>query len=259
MKFIVVDDEIAALSTFLPNIVDCPDVECKMFMNDPYAALAYVESNETDAAFLDINMPQIDGVELAEKLIEARPHIKIVFISGYLKDEERLKEKFGENLAGCCYKPYDAELLRRLIASLSSAEPALSLRMFDAFDLFANGRAVKFSSSKSKELLALLADANGGYVSMETAIEALWENKNADLGKRLYRDAVYRLRLTLKGVGAEKLVEFGRGCAVIDTARTSCDYWDFLKGKGEFTGRYLPQYGWSVSRELFLENMKKNG
>lgn len=256
MKCIVVDDEIAALHTFLPYIVDCPDVECKMFMNDPLAALAYAKNNEVDAAFLDINMPQIDGVELAEKLIEARPAIKLIFISGYLEEEEKLKERFRGHLAGCCCKPYDAEELRRILAALSSDGPELYLRMFDGFDLFVNGRAVKFSSSKSKELLALLADANGGFVTMETAIGALWENKNADLGKRLYRDAVCRLRLTLKDVGAEKLVEFGRGCAVIDPSRAKCDYWDFLKGEGAFTGKYLPQYGWSLQRELQLESLR---
>lgn len=256
MKIIVVDDELAALNTFLPNVIDSPKVECKMFMNDPTAALDYAEAEAVDAAFLDINMPQIGGVELAERLIALRPRMKIVFISGYLEDEAALRQKFGENLAGCCCKPYDSEQLRRMIASLSAAGPHLRLKMFDAFDLFSDGRAVRFSSSKSKELLALLADANGSYVSMETAIDALWENKNAELGKRLYRDAVCRLRLTLKEVGAEKLVTFGRGCAVIDTTAAECDYWEFLRGVGVFSGKYLPQYGWSLPRELTLETMK---
>ena len=51
MKIIVVDDEMAALNTFLPNVVDSLNIECKMFMNSPRAALEYVRINKVDAAF----------------------------------------------------------------------------------------------------------------------------------------------------------------------------------------------------------------
>ena len=259
MKIIVVDDEMAALNTFLPNVVDSLNIECKMFMNAPRAALEYVRINKVDAAFLDIRMPEIDGVELAERMLDLRPTLKIVFISAYAQDEAVIAERLNGRVVGFCHKPYNAETIKLLLSSLNAetAQPKLHLRTFDAFDLFVNGVAVDFSSRKAKELLALLTDARGSYVSMDTAIGNLWADKNAELGKRLYRDAVCRLRLTLKEVGAEELVTFERGRAVINTRLATCDLWDFIENGGMFSGRYMPQYDWSIITEATLEQLNK--
>lgn len=258
MKILIVDDELSALKTFLPNVIDDTEAECKMFMNAPRSALEYVRINKVDVAFLDIKMPEIDGIDLAERMLSVSPDIKIVFISAYAKDEKSICERLNGKVAGFCHKPYSAESVKTLLASLNAqGKPKLFLRTFDAFDLFAGGVAVNFSSSKAKELLALLTDARGSYVTMDTAIGNLWADKNAELGKRLYRDAVCRLRLTLKGIGAEALVSFERGRAVINTALANCDMWEFLQGSGVFSGRYMPQYDWSIVTEAMLEQLKK--
>lgn len=259
MKIILVDDELSALNAFLPNVVDDLDIECKMFMGAPRAALEYVRVNCVDVAFLDVRMPEIDGIDLAERMLTVKPAIKIVFISAYARDEKAISERLNGRVAGFCHKPYSADGVKRLLASLNaeSAQPKLFIRTFDAFDLFANGVAVDFSSSKAKELLALLTDARGSFVTIDTACGNLWADRNAELGKRLYRDAVCRLRLTLKEVGAESLVTFERGRAVINTKAASCDMWDFLKNGGAFSGRYMPQYDWSIVTEAMLEQLKK--
>lgn len=259
MKIIVVDDEISALNTFLPNVIDDLNIECKMFMNAPRAALEYVRIVKVDAAFLDIKMPEINGINLAERMLEINPDIKIVFISAYAKDERSISERLNGKVAGFCHKPYNAEQLKSLLAVIAaeSAHPVLHLRTFDAFDLFINGIAVNFSSAKSKELLALLTDARGSYITMDTAIGNLWPDKNIELAKRLYRDAICRLRLTLKECNAQELVTFERGRTVINTRFATCDMWDFLKNGGVFSGRYLPQYDWSIITESMLEQLNK--
>lgn len=258
MKIIVVDDEFSALCAFLPNVVDDMNIDCKMF-NSPRAALEYARINSVDVAFLDIKMPELDGVELADRMLNLNPSIKIVFISAYAKDEEAISRRLGENVVEFFHKPFSADSLRTLLVSLNvqTSKPKLFLRTFDAFDLFVDGVAVNFSSSKSKELLALLTDAQGSYVTMDTAIGNLWADKNVELGKRLYRDAVCRLRMTLKAISAEGLVKFERGRAVINTKMATCDLWDFVKNGGVFSGRYMPQYDWSIITEATLEQMKR--
>ena len=111
MKIIVVDDELSALTTFLPSVVDNANVECKMFMNAPRSALEYVRINKVDLAFLDIKMPEIDGVELAKRMIALNPTLKIVFISAYAKDEKAISERLGGRAVSFCLRP--ARKLRR--------------------------------------------------------------------------------------------------------------------------------------------------
>ena len=257
MKIIFVDDEIAAFRTLLPGLIDA-DLECKLFMDNPLAALDYVRNNDVAIAFLDICMPKVNGVELADQLLRERPDLKIVLISGYPQDESLLAAHFGDRLLGFCRKPFDRDSVLRCIRLATPGQrPKLFIRTFNGFDLFADGRAVYFPSSKSKELLALLVDANGSYVSLDTAVACLWEDKNAEHGKRLYRDAVCRLRLALSAAGLPSLVTFERAKAVLHKTGISCDYWDFLNGKGTFPGRYLPQYSWSVLTESFLQTLRQ--
>lgn len=246
----MLDDEVSALNNFLPMIADT-GFECCIFKDDPFAALEYVKNEKVDVAVLDVRMPKIDGITLAEKIIGIDGNIKIIIISGYSQNEDEIKRRIGGNLVGILYKPYDIAAFNKIIASVT-LEPKIFIKTFNGFDLFVNGKAVRFSSAKAKELLALLTDANGSYVQMETAVDYLWQNKDSEHGKNLYRDAVCRLRLTLQQNGIERLVRFERGRAIIDVERAECDYWNILKNGGVFVARYLPQYEWAVDTEAML-------
>lgn len=46
-------------------------------------ALGILDASHVDIAFLDINMPEIDGLSLASMIKEKNPKIRIVMISGY--------------------------------------------------------------------------------------------------------------------------------------------------------------------------------
>ena len=56
----------------------------------------------------------------------------------------------------------------------------VQIRTFGHFDLFVDGVTVLFHSEKAKELLALLADRRGGFLTAREAVSCLWENDPAD-------------------------------------------------------------------------------
>lgn len=56
------------------------DVECFTFTNG-YELIDFCESNEPDAIFLDIAMPEIDGFQTANKLLEFKDDVTLVFVS----------------------------------------------------------------------------------------------------------------------------------------------------------------------------------
>jgi two-component system LytT family response regulator len=256
MKIIVVDDEIASLTVFLSHVINQDDIEYKFFLDHPKKAIDYVKSNEVDGAFLDINMPEIDGVSLAHELLAVNPTISLVFITGYSYDVPALQKEFGSSLLGFAYKPYDSEVLSRYIDHIyfHAKKPALRFRTFGAFDLFVNEKPVHFSSSKSKELLALLVAYDGSSLTMDEAIANLWPEKDIDLAKRLYRDAVWRLRSVLKSYGLSFLVEFKRAVLYLKREGVSCDYWSFLQAKqGDYVGEFLIGYDWSLDYQIRLD------
>lgn len=260
MRIIVIDDEIAALNTFLLNIVDKIDFEYVMFNNNPLASIDYVKNNQVDAAFLDINMPLINGVELAKKLIEINHSIGIIFISGYTYNEKEIKKQLGNNQIGFCYKPYASEVLNSMLFKVKQRldqSRKIFINTFGIFNVFIDDYAMKFSSSSAKELLALLIDKKGGFLTMESIITAMWPDKDVEKSKRLYRDAVYKLRKDLTFYNLN-IVDFCRAkLRIISNIDIRCDYWDYLKDKCiPYGGIYLPSYDWSVETQEFLNNLQ---
>lgn len=232
MKIIAVDDEMESLSNFLLQIINKNQIEYKFFLENPLDAITYCEKNVVNAAFLDIRMPVINGVDLAEKLIHVNPNIKIVFITGFTYDEEEIRERLGNNLLGFCYKPFDSEKLNAYISSIAYHEDRkIELKCAGPFDLFLNGRLINFSSTKAKELLALLTAYHCSTLTMNDAIEHLWPEKDIELAKKLYRDAVWRLRKSLKDYEIGDLVVFEKAKASLSNVNVICDYFDCLSGK----------------------------
>ena len=256
MKIIVVDDEMDALHVFLNEIIEAPGVEYKFYRDDEAAICKYVSEHAVDAAFLDINMPRINGVELAEKLTEISPSLKIVFITGLSITENDLPERVRKHTAGFLYKPYNMSRLLMLLSLIKDKKRILKAEMFDTFDCFIDGQKIKFSSAKSKELFALLLAYNGKTLTMGDAIAHLWPNGEADKSKILYRDAVWRLRKTLEDAGVN-CVEWRRAVLSVNKSLVSCDYWDYLlTGKGNYCGEFCKLYEWSVDYLAQLDRIR---
>ena len=259
MQIAVVDDERPSFNTFIDSLVDESDIDCKWFQNNPLYLLEYIENNNIDIVFLDINMPIINGIDLAKKLMEKKSDIKIVFISGYEQDEKKIKEDFGNNLIGFYHKPYEVEDLNKLLSKYSGEiKKEIKIRCFGQFNIFINNKPVYFESKKSKEILAILIDSKGGFVSMDKIISLIWPNVNFDHGKTLYKDNVYRLRRTLKKYGINDIMEYGRAQLAINTKNIYCDYWNYLNnGDSIFLGDYMTEYDWNNITIANLINIRR--
>ena len=109
---------------------------------------------------------------------------------------------------------------------------------------------IAFRNKKSKELLALLVDRKGGYVSSEEAISFLWEDEpvNAVTLSR-YRKVALRLKNTLEEYGISDVIETVDGKRRIIPEKVKCDLYEYLSGREEhvqlFKGSYLSNYSWA--------------
>jgi two-component SAPR family response regulator len=257
MNIAVIDDEKASLNTFLSHICDDGEIKCSFYRDNPENILDDLDDNGTEVAFLDINMPRVNGVDLAEKIIKRKHDVKIVFITGYERDEKAIAKRLGENLLGFCNKPYDDATLKRFIdaAKQTSGSRGIFFRTFPTFDLVVDGKTVVFSRTKSKELLALLVDRNGSTVDINETIACLWGDRTPELAKRLYRDAICRLRLMLAENDLTGLVKFGRGWTALNCEGTTCDVWEYVKNEDSdsFGGRYMASYEWASEKAYALQ------
>ncbi len=265
MKILIVDDERNVLRDFISEAEGIDGIEAILPFDDPRAALQYVTDGGTvDLAFLDINMPEIDGIELMKRLRQLRPDLFVTFLtaySSYALDALELEAN------GYVLKPFDRReietILQKYLRSHKPKHPQsrIMIRTFGRFDLFVDGAAVHFSSAKAKEMLALLVDKAGGNVTMDYLICHLWEDRPLDdKVKSLYRIALKNLRETLRSVGAEEILRESRNSRSIDTAKISCDYFLLLKDDADawkrFDERYMEQYSWAEETLAYLISLK---
>ncbi|WP_157525751.1 LytR/AlgR family response regulator transcription factor [Mucilaginibacter ginkgonis] len=68
IKAIAVDDEPFALEVIRAHAAKVPFLELAQCFTNAFEAIAYLAKNKTDLIFLDIKMPDISGIELAESL-----------------------------------------------------------------------------------------------------------------------------------------------------------------------------------------------
>lgn len=143
-------------------------------------------------------------------------------------------------------------VLRALPATSTApaGAPRVTVRTFGYFDVFIDGKPIAFRSEKAKELLALLVDRRGGFVSSADAIAVLWEHEPlSERSRTRYRKVALRLKNTLAAYGAEGIVESERGRRRIVPSRVRCDLFDYLDhapgSEDSFRGAYLTNYSWA--------------
>lgn len=82
MNCIVVDDERIILDELCAMIRQTEIKVLKAFQ-DPHQAFASIPGLRPDVAFLDIEMPGLNGIGLAKKIAQIDPDIQIVFVTAY--------------------------------------------------------------------------------------------------------------------------------------------------------------------------------
>lgn len=135
--------------------------------------------------------------------------------------------------------------------------PEVEIRTFGYFDVYVDGKPIPFQSAKAKELLALLVDRGGGYVSATEIISCLWENEEANkVTLARCRKVAMRLTDKLREYGIEEIIESVNGARRVVPSCIHCDLYDYLDHKpgseNLFKGSYLTNYSWG---EMTLSNL----
>ena len=83
IRVLLVDDEPMANTTLRHLLKAFPSVEVAGACTEPEEALVFCAVQPVDAVFLDIEMPRIKGMELADKIRRLLPEVRLVFVTAY--------------------------------------------------------------------------------------------------------------------------------------------------------------------------------
>ena len=259
MRVICVDDATVILQHTVNLCEAIPQIdEVKGFTN-PLEALAFVQENPVDLALLDIEMPEMTGIQLAGKIKETRPGTAVIFLTAY---SQYAVDAFAVRASGYLLKPVTKDALTTEIGYVLSARPKkmtgdVVIRTFGNFDVYVKEEPVRFKSAKGKELLAYLVDRRGSNVTRAEAFSVLWEDRDYDRGMQKSFDVVIRrLRETLREYKIENIFEMKQGTMRVCPEHFTCDAYLFYDGDVDvintYPGEYMSAYSWASMTESFL-------
>ncbi|MCL2047701.1 MAG: response regulator [Defluviitaleaceae bacterium] len=258
MNVIIVDDERNAGENLQTKIEQIPAIKETTVFNNPRTALNFAEHNAIDIAFLDIEMPEISGIEMARQLKGINPKINVVFVTAY---NNYAVDAFKVSASDYLIKPATIECINDALAQLrypvSPPIPHIRIQTFGHFEVFVDGEALHITRSKAKELLAYLVDKRGTSVGAAHIAAILWEDKAYDRSlQKQTQTVITHLIKILKEAGIDDIIVRGWNSLSLDVTKFDCDYYRFLEGDtaaiNAFTGEYMDEYSWAEETAAYL-------
>ena len=118
IRVVLVDDEPLAIQELEYILSKVSYVEIVRTFTDALEALNYIRIEEPDVVFMDIDMPQMTGIQLTEQLKKEGIDSKVIYATAY--DTFAIKA-FYQSAMDYLLKPYDAE---RIYAALLKVKHA---------------------------------------------------------------------------------------------------------------------------------------
>ena len=256
MRAICVDDERILVDELTAMCMELPQIdEAKGFVwaRD---ALDWLDHNPVDVALLDIDMPEMNGIQLAAEIKNRWPDTAVIFVTSYA---QYAVDAFAVRAVGYLMKPVSRSALAADVAyALSGRQNKLTgrviVRTFGLFDVFVDNKPIKFKMAKCKEMLAYLVDRQGSSVPRAELSAILWEERAYDRKQQKQLDTYIRaLRQTMKEYGIENMLEMQGGNLRIVPEQFVCDAYLFFAGDSDminaYRGEYMSTYSWASITE----------
>lgn len=261
VKYLVLDDEVIAAEYIKSLLYEIDENAEVVVINNSIQALEIATQKQFDVCFIDIQMPGINGVEFAEKLKKIYNKINFIFITGYL---DYMGEAFKLDASDYIVKPTNVNQIRHALENLRYSVPEnetekrvpnLKIVCFGNFEVFIDGKPVKFKFDKTKELLAYLIHKKGARCSSKEIIATLWEEDGHD---SYYRMLKKDLQDVFKKLGCDKLIYSERGqIGMLHLEHIECDYFKWIEDRDEgqklYHGEYMAQYSWAEETNALIE------
>ncbi|HNR55415.1 MAG TPA: LytTR family DNA-binding domain-containing protein [Flavobacteriales bacterium] len=122
IRTIVVDDEPAARARIARLLDQDPEMELVAECRNGMEAIEAVNKHRPDLIFLDVQMPQLNGIETLDRIENDRKPF-VIFVTAY--DQYALKA-FDRNAVDYLLKPYDDD---RFFSSLEKAKKHIEMKL----------------------------------------------------------------------------------------------------------------------------------
>lgn len=283
-RVILIDDEKRALDRLERVMREEPRIIVADKFTNANDAISFLEKSDADIAFLDIEMPDTDGLSLAEKLQTMRAGLEIIFVTAY---DQYALSAYKVQAIGYLLKPVELADISRQINKLEqrlsgakkrSSDTPLRVRCFGPFQCSVDGddsTPIQWRTVKTEELFAFLVYYQGAAMHKEIIIDHLWPDAEPEKAANYFRVTCTYLRNTLSHHGYTNVLLRDRDSYRLDTGNLKCDLIEFTaairnfndgkdiewlkQAASSYSSPYLTNktYEWAIASRVHLEKEYK--
>ena len=200
IRIMLVDDERPSLNELSYILSQINGVKVEAQFCDAIDALQNFAAIDPDVVFLDIEMPELDGLSLAEELIQQKPELVIVFATAF---DHYALQAFEHQAIDYVLKPFEEDRIQKAIDRICDRvgdreEPEKRFAQIEAFRR--DGFRVKRISVWVNDRIVLMPLEKIAYFVAEEGTVFLVEGKHhyelhatmAQLEARFHGDGFFR-------------------------------------------------------------------
>ncbi len=236
IRTILVDDEPLVMQMIKDMLIEEKNVEVIGEYFNPKEALHHIMSTKPDLVFLDIEMPGMNGIELATEILNKDDTIRIVFLTAY---DQYAVEAFKLNAIHYIMKPPSHKELQTAISRLETSVQAPPSNTGKIYISFLGSISicdeegvslVKWRTAKAEELFALLMISGEKGIEKWRIIETLWpESPCNEKSEQLLYSTIYRVKSALSQAGIRAALNNKLGIYSLTIENMWCDLYELEK------------------------------
>ncbi|WP_080777081.1 LytR/AlgR family response regulator transcription factor [Chryseobacterium phocaeense] len=202
IKCIIVDDEPLAISLLENYVRKIPFLELVFSAENPITALEYIQNNEADLIFLDIQMPELTGINFMKIVGEKKRYILTTAYSEYAL------EGYEHNIIDYLLKPVSFERFYKSAEKARERFPMNENKEDTYFFVKSSGQQHRINFADILYIESIkdyvnIRTSNEEYIVLDT-LKSL-ENQLSERFVRVHKSFIVNLDKT-KNIGVKRMV-----------------------------------------------------
>lgn len=179
IKILLVDDHTLVIEGMKAFLERMPCIEIAGTAGNAFDAIALLKKTGADIAFVDINLPDISGIELCSKIRKEFPSTQVIALSTF-KQRSFVTQMIGNGAAGYLVKSADKEEIETAIQSVLAGKMYFSNEIGNV-PASSNEDEAPTLTKREKEIMQLIAE---GMTSNEIAAKLFLSSYTVDTHRK---------------------------------------------------------------------------
>lgn len=217
----LIDDEPIALDVLEVMLSSLEGIQIVGTYTEPAKAIQNMKNLNVDVVFLDMEMGEMNGLQVAEIMMELQENLEVVFVTAY---SQYAVEAFEVNAIDYLLKPVNKKRLYKTIERIrekqqtsiiqdwKEQEPYIRIKSMGSLQVYSHqDEQFIWRTRKAKELFVYLWKNQKKIAERMCIIEILFSDMVLEKASTLLHTTVYQLRKTLRELGYGNVLLYVNG------------------------------------------------